>query len=276
MSKNNNLNMYCISMEPVHLNFIKSLNYLPVGLGTKNFSKDWLRDNTGKNISIKNKNYGEYTFHYWIWKNYSNYLTNGWIGFCQYRKFWTIGDYQNEKLNIKRLPSLVIKEIPKEFNECDVILGNPFYVNKKKISKFIKKGFKLILKNPKLLFDDDLRNLKFHFDLMHGEHNLNKAIELLDSKNRNNFENYMNKNFYFHPHNMFICRSKDILIEYYETIFPWLEKCENVFGFDKLKGYDLTRIYGFLAERFLSYWFTRNKKFKTMNVTFYDINNDLK
>ena len=140
MSKNNNLNMYCISMEPVHLNFIKSLNYLPVGLGTKNFSKDWLRDNTGKNISIKNKNYGEYTFHYWIWKNYSNYLTNGWIGFCQYRKFWTIGDYQNEKLNIKRLPSLVIKEIPKEFNECDVILGNPFYVNKKKSPNLLKRA----------------------------------------------------------------------------------------------------------------------------------------
>ena len=75
---------------------------------------------------------------------------------------------------------------------------------------------------------------------------------------------------------MVICKSKEKLRKYYEVLFPWLEKCENVFGFDKLKGYDLTRIYGFLAERFLSYWFTRNKKFKTMNITFYDINNDLK
>ena len=42
-----------------------------------------------------------------------------------------------------------------------------------------------------------------------------------------------------------------------------------------LKGYDLTRIYGFLAERFLSYWFTKNAKFKTMNITFFDINKKL-
>ena len=79
----------------------------------------------------------------------------------------------------------------------------------------------------------------------------------------------------FNPHNMFLCRT-DLLKNYYETIFPWLEKCENIFGFKNLYGYDLTRIYGFLAERFLSYWFTKNAKFKTMNITFYDINKDLK
>ena len=111
---------------------------------------------------------------------------------------------------------------------------------------------------------------------MHGEHNLKKAINLLDSRNKANFEDYMNKNFYFHPHNMFICKSKALLIEYYETIFPWLEKCEDLFGFKNLHGYDLTRIYGFLAERFLSYWFTKNGKSKTMDITFYDINKDFK
>ena len=79
----------------------------------------------------------------------------------------------------------------------------------------------------------------------------------------------------FHPHNIFIFKN-NFLKKYYEVIFPWLEKCESIFGFENLKGYDLTRIYGFLAERFLSYWFTKNAKLKTMNITFYDINNDLK
>ncbi len=65
-----NLKMYCISLEPSHLNFVKSLDYIPVGLSQKDFSEDWMRDNTGENISNKNKFYGEYTFHYWIWKNY--------------------------------------------------------------------------------------------------------------------------------------------------------------------------------------------------------------
>ena len=40
----------------------------------------------------------------------------------------------------------------------------------------------------------------------------------------------------FNPHNMFIYEDK-ILNEYYKILFPWLEKCEDIFGFDKLKGY---------------------------------------
>ena len=71
----------------------------------------------------------------------------------------------------------------------------------------------------------------------------------------------MHNNTEFYPHNMFICRTR-ILKDYYETIFPWLKKCEKVFGFDKLDGYGKKRIYGFLAERFLSYWFS-----KYFNVT---------
>ena len=271
-----NLQMFCLTLEPNHLNFIKELNYTPVGLGEKKFSKDFLTDKTGENISKKNSNYGEYTFHYWLWKNYLNQLNSEWIGFGQYRKFWTIENHEGKDLNINKISSIVLKKIPSNFDDCEVILGNPFYVNQRKTSKFFKKGLSLIFKNPSLLFNKNLRNLKFHFDLMHGENNLKKAINLLDKENKLDFENYMENNFYFHPHNMFICKSKKLLKNYYEIIFPWLEKCESIFGFKDLKGYDLTRIYGFLAERFLSYWFTKNAKYKTMNITFYDINNDLK
>ena len=63
--------------------------------------------------------------------------------------------------------------------------------------------------------------------------------------------------------------------EYYQTLFNWLENCETFFSTKDLKGYDLTRIYAFLAERFASYWFTKNAKYKTMNISFYDIRNDI-
>ncbi len=271
-----NLSMFCLTLEPSHLNFIKSLNYIPVGLGQKNFTNEWLNDKTGKNISKKNKNYGEYTFHYWIWKNHIENINSKWIGFGQYRKFWTVGNHEHGQLNLDKIKLISLKEIPSSYDDCDVILGKPFYVNQRKLTKFLKKGFKIIIKKPSILFNKDLRNLKFHFDLMHGENNLKKAIELLDEKNKSDFQDYMDNNFYFHPHNMFICKSKSLLIKYYETVFPWLEKCENIFGFENLKGYDLTRIYGFLAERFLSYWFTKNSNFKTMDITFYDINKELK
>ena len=73
-----------------YLENLKILNYTPVGLGNGNFRKEWLRDSEGNNISNKNKYYGEYTFHYWLWKNGLKSSEKEWIGFCQYRKFWGI------------------------------------------------------------------------------------------------------------------------------------------------------------------------------------------
>ena len=46
---------------------------------------------------------------------------------------------------------------------------------------------------------------------------------------------------------------------------------ENIFGFD-LKGYSKTRIYAFLAERYLSYWFNKHTKPFTWPIFFYDTN----
>ena len=64
---------------------------------------------------------------------------------------------------------------------------------------------------------------------------------------------------------MFIFKT-NLLKEYYEVIFPWLQKCERVFGFKNLKSYGTKRIYGFLAERFLSYWFTSKYKCTEMPI----------
>ena len=61
----NNMKMFCISLNANHLNFIKEIGYIPTGLGKDNFSEEWFRDNTGKNVSEKNRKDGEYTFHYW-------------------------------------------------------------------------------------------------------------------------------------------------------------------------------------------------------------------
>ena len=62
-----------------------------------------------------------------------------------------------------------------------------------------------------------------------------------------------------------------ILKNYYDVIFPWLKRCEEVFGKNELKGYGLQRIYGFLAERFLSYWFNRNFKIKEYPIFVKDL-----
>ena len=186
------------------------------------------------------------------------------------RKFWSLDFTPNNELNLKNLQKKILKKIPDEFNKFDVILGNPFFVNQRKIMKFLKNGFPLVASNPKVLFSEKARNIKFHFDLMHGEGNLEKAISLLDNKDRNDFSYFVNSEVSFNPHNMFICKSNKILKDYYESVFPWLERCEKEFGFE-LEGYGLKRIYGFLAERYMSYWFKKYTNFSTMPIIFKDI-----
>jgi hypothetical protein len=74
---------------------------------------------------------------------------------------------------------------------------------------------------------------------------------------------------------MFICKSKKKLKSYYEDLFPWLEKCEKLFGFKNLHGFGKIRIYTFLAERFMPYWFKKYTKSTTLPIIFYDIRKDL-
>ena len=140
--------MFCLSLDPQHLELIKKLGYIPVGLGNNDFNKLWMRDNTGKNISEKNKFYGEYTFHYWIWKNYLDKIENNWIGFCQYRKFWITKKIGAENLNFNVLQNSVLNEVPKEYEDYESIIGEPFYVNQFRFSKFIKRNLKKMILNP--------------------------------------------------------------------------------------------------------------------------------
>ena len=262
--------MYCITLNDDHYDKIKTLGYIPVGLGKDITTKGFLTDNTGKNITTKNPYYGEYTFHYWIWKNKINHLTNDWIGFCQYRKYWSIEKQKNNCTNLNKFGQNLIKEIPKKYDAYESILGEPLFINKFKLAKFLKKNLFNIIKNPKILYNKGSRNIKFHFDLMHGNGNLDKAISLLDQIDRKDFNDFVNSEVSFNPHNMFICKSNETLNKYYESIFPWLERCEKKFGFE-LDGYGLKRIYGFLAERYMSFWFKKYTKFSTMPIIFKDI-----
>ena len=203
-----NLKIYCITLNPLHKDLIKKLNYVPVGLGDADFNKsEWLTDFTGINIKEKNKYYGEYTFHYWLWKN--NKLNfDGWIGFCQYRKFWKNNLQADHDKTIDNLNDLIMKEIPPELESYESILGLPLYVNNFRLSKFMKLNFKKMFLNPSLFFNKKKRNIKFHFDMMHGEGNLDKAISLLDLKEKNDFNDFVNSETSFNPHNMFICKKK--------------------------------------------------------------------
>ena len=263
----NNATIYCHSLHNKMLKEIQNVKYVPVGLGSGKFSKEWLRDDTLENISYKNKYYAEYTFYYWFWKNIlPEVQDNHWIGFCSYRELWG-----NKKKITKesKFEDVVLTKIPDEWEKFDTVVGEPIFMNNLKFSKLIKHGLWSLARNPSALIKSK-RNLRFHFDMWHGNGNLDKAIDCLDNRDRDDFKNYTRQNVSFSRGNMFVCRSKKIMNDYFSSIFPWLLRCEKIFGFD-LEGYGKTRMYAFLAERYLSYWFRKYTKPLQWPVIFFDI-----
>ena len=94
----------------------------------------------------------------------------------------------------------------------------------------------------------------------HGYGNLDKAINLLDNEDKNEFRKFVNISNSFNPHIMFISKP-EIANKWFSKLFPWLFRCENEFGFKNLSGYDTTRLYAYLAERYLPFWFRKYTKF---------------
>ena len=93
----------------------------------------------------------------------------------------------------------------------DTILTEPTDLSKIKTSKIYKKGKKLIMKDPSILFIKSKRNIKFHFDLMHLEGNLNKALDLVDKKDKHDFTEYLNNETSINLWNLFCCKSPKLL-----------------------------------------------------------------
>ena len=262
------LTIYCMSTNPANLNIIKSLNYIPVGLYSDNFSDEWMRDNTGENISKKNPYYGEYTFYYWFWKNLLKHKkVNEWVGFCSYREYWG----NNFNKNGGKLKDLVLQKIHPEWSNYDTIIGEPIFVGGTRLIKVIKYGKKAIINNPKAIFFKKGRTIRWQFDMFHGVGNLDKAIDLLPDTDREEFRQFTRNETSFARGNMFITKSSKIINDYFDYIFKWLLRCEHIFGFD-LKGHSQIRMYTFLAERFLPFWFKKYTKYLEWPVIFYDIN----
>jgi hypothetical protein len=269
-----NFNMYCLSLYSENFKSLKKIQYTPVGLGKNIFNNEWLKDNTKINISHKNKFYGEYTFHYWFWKNMIDEINeNQWIGFCAYRRYWANSDNirteeLNKIVNVNNFKELVFKNIPNSWNNFETILTEPIPLGKIKLSKVLKNGgISSIFKNFKN-FIKGSTTIKYHFDVFHGVGKIEKAIKLLENHEKYEFMEFLQKNA-FNRENMFICRSKKIIKEYYKSVFKWLSRCEDTFGFN-LHSWSEVRIYAFLAERYLSFWFNKNSKVKEWPFFFFD------
>ena len=266
-----NLKIYCITNKTV--NFLDNTKYNIGWVGKEKTPKNYIPCNSGDNIFFKEKYYSELTFQYWYWKNLLDINDDSWIGFCQKRRFWIDKNSSGKSLTKKNFLNEILKNVPDEWSDFDSVICEPIYVNKVKKMKMIKRGFKSILKNPTIFFNETKQSLSFHFDMHHGYGNLDKAINLINDEDRADFLYYSNKSISYNPHIMFIAKPK-IANRWFNTLFPWLLRCEEEFGFKNLQGYDKQRLYAYLAERYLSFWFNKHTKSIAWPWKFFDASQD--
>ena len=260
------LEIYCITNK--RLKILENFSYNLCWVGSEVTPAGYLSCDKDDNIFFKEKYYSELTFQYWYWKNLLSLENKNWIGFCQKRRFWL------KKKNINKISHDNFKEsilnYPDEaWNNYDSIICNSIKLNKVNKSKILKRGFRNFLRNPKILFNEEERNISLHFDMHHGYGNLEKAINVMDIRDREDFREYVNSKTFFNPHIMFISKSH-IIHQWFNDLFNWLFECEKVFGFNILKGYDTTRLYAYLAERYLSFWFKKYTNYLEWEWVFYD------
>ena len=252
---NKNLEIFCVTDK--HLNFFDNLRYNLAAVGKNNFPEKYINSNTGTNIFYKEEYYSELTFHYWFWKNLlNNYSDKTWIGFCQKRRFWL---QKKEDLNLivdKNIKEKFLYEIPEEWEKFESIICNPIDVSGVKFMKILKHGFKNLLKDPSIIFNKKKQTIKLHFDMCHGYGNIDLAIDVMHSQDKKDFREFMYNSTSYNPHIVFISKP-NIAKKWFSDLFGWLDNCEKVFGFKNLKGYETKRLYAYLAERYLSFWFTK-------------------
>ena len=199
------MKIYCVTDK--ELNFIENSSYTLAAVGKNIFNTKYIRCDFGDNIFYKEKYYSELTFHYWFWKNKLNdFYSKDWIGFCQKRRFWIKKNIIKKDISPDNLNNFILSELSREWKDYNSVICDPIYVNGVNKVKLLKRGFKSLIREPRIFFNKDKQTVKLHFDMHHGYGNLDKAINLLDSNDKNEFKNFVNNSNFFNPHLMFISK----------------------------------------------------------------------
>ena len=211
--------------------------YYPMQINCKNSSEHWdgfLHDDSGDNISVKNKSYCELTAHYSLWKNYEDEIK----GLCHYRRFFSKSDsvlfqefdtYKANCLSEKIISESEINEILKDY-ECIVAMPYRPFPNTEK---------------------QDILNYCYQKDV----DILRKTISEIEPDYLNTYDKIMDSTNLSH-YNMLIAH-KNIFDKYSAWLFRILEKVENS---TNIELYDTQhkRIYGYFAEILLNVYLKKN------------------
>ncbi len=214
-------------------------------------------DDTGDNISARNRHFAEMSAIYWAWKNYDKLGNPDYVGFCQYRRLL---DFTNQ-VEAKRvengcvmepfLPESLALEYEKncdavvdEISKFDIIHGN--LLQGKCTCYDVFKEFEI----PEI----GLKEYIFHDTLSYVEEkfpDFKEALRLYSAS----YEHYC--------YNCFVMK-KELFMEYCSFIFPVLLEMEKRINYHEfnLNG---QRILAYVSER-LTGLFVTKKKLDGVNV----------
>lgn len=199
--------------------------YVPVQAGAA--GKDsigYLRDDTGDNISEKNKHYCELTALYWAWKN----LGADYTGLVHYRRHFTAKGSKGDKFG-----RIITKpQLEKILSRTDIIVPVPRnYIIETNYSQYAHAH------HP-----EDLDTTRAILSEKHPEY-----IAAFDKSMKSTVG---------HRFNMFIMK-QDKFSAYCEWLFDILFELESRLDISGYSDYD-ARVFGFVSERLLDVWLDTN------------------
>jgi len=220
--------------------------YIPIHVGAEG-KKDlgYLKDNTGKNISIKNPNYCELTALYWAYHNLEDY---DYIGLNHYRRYFTNKSFLEKIKNKDKFKLILTKEeILNIFEDSDIIVSSKQ---------------KLITKN-----------VYTKYKQQHYIKDLDKCGEIIEEMFPDYYDSFnkVMKSKKLSICNMFIMKKEDF-IEYCDWVFPILFELEKDID---MENYSVLqkRVFGFLSERLFNVWLDK-KQLKECNLPILSLEHD--
>lgn len=218
----------------------KTEHYYPIHVGKALSSIDLgiCADNTGDNISMKNRSYCELTGMYWAWKNLKDVDV---IGLCHYRRYF---DFHNQCISYMPYTAFSLKE----FDNIDLSIPDGIIENLKEgeiyLAKPKKYSYSLYTNYCVEHISDDIRVLeKYIFEHLNDEYK--KAWYHIMQCNNN-----------LSPYNMFLMTWYDF-DKYCSWLFPILSEMEKQIDISHYSPIE-ARIYGYMAERLLNVWVEAN------------------
>ena len=208
---------------------------------------DMLQACEGDEIDYKNKNYGELSAWYWVWKNYLPQNPHiEYIGFCHYRRMI---DYFNISSGSSFLKVITLNQFIDKYNNC---------YNDKEIYEIIK-NYDIILPQKNILHSGE--TVEEQYLSYHPQ----KDLELLKQIIKKDYPDYVDEmNKVLSSKQAYYCllftMKTSLFIQFMNFSFDILFKLEKLSDWKKYNSYCEIRTPAYLIERFFNIWLLHNTK----------------